>query len=302
MRIWMYAAALLAAPVLAQPTLPTKEPATEPAAGAAAGAAAGPAAAPKKEPAKKEAAKAKPAAAQGASIATVNGVGVPRSRQDLLMLQQAGRGMPDNEQTRAMVREELINREVIAQEAQKSGLAKTPEVQTQLDLARQEVLISAYMRDWVRQNPVSDAEVQKEYERARAQAGDKEYKARHILVESEEQAKNLIAELKKGGKFEDLASKNSKDPGSAQRGGDLDWNVPSTFDRQFSDAMVKLEKGKYTEAPVHTRFGFHIIQLDDVRPVKFPALNEVRQRLSQQITQRKIDELVKSLRAKAKVQ
>jgi peptidyl-prolyl cis-trans isomerase C len=169
-------------------------------------------------------------------------------------------------------------------------------------MARQEVLVGAYIRDWMRKNPVTDADVQKEYERAKAQAGDKEYRARHILVETEEQAKNLIAELKKGGKFEDLASKNSKDTGSAQRGGDLDWNVPTTFDRQFSDAMVKLEKGKFTEAPVRTRFGFHVIQLDDVRAVKFPALNEVRQRISQQIAQNRIDELVKSLRAKAKVE
>jgi peptidyl-prolyl cis-trans isomerase C len=279
MKLWIYLAALLlATPAAAQPTLPTKEPA------------------------KKEAAKPKPAAAQGPNIATVNGVAVPRARQDLLMQQQAGRGMPDNEQTRAMVREELINREILAQEAQKSGLAKNPEVQTQVDMARQEVLVSAYIRDWVRKHPVTDAEVQKEYERAKAQAGDKEYKARHILVETEDQAKSMIAELKKGAKFEDLASKNSKDPGSAQRGGDLDWNVPSTFDRQFSDAMVNLEKGKYTETPVRTRFGFHVIQLDDVRTVKFPALNEVRQRISQQLTQNRVEELVKSLRAKAKVE
>jgi peptidyl-prolyl cis-trans isomerase C len=278
MRNWMYAAVLLAGPALAQPALPTKE-----------------------EPAKKEASKSKPAA-QGNTIAKVNGVAVPRSRQDLLMQQQGARGMPDNDQTRAMVREELINREVLFQEAQKSGVGKRPEVQAQLDMARQEVMVSAYIRDWAKANPVSDADVQKEYERAKAQTGDKEYKARHILVETEEQAKSLIAELKKGGKFDELATKNSKDPGSAQRGGDLDWNVPGTFDKQFSDAMVKLDKGKYTEVPVHTRFGFHIILLDDVRPVKFPALNEVRPRISQQITQQKIDDLVKSLRAKAKVE
>jgi peptidyl-prolyl cis-trans isomerase C len=278
MKNWMYAAVLLAGPALAQPALPTKE-----------------------EPAKKEASKSKPAA-QGNTIAKVNGVAVPRSRQDLLMQQQGARGMPDNDQTRAMVREELINREVLFQEAQKSGVGKRPEVQAQLDMARQEVLVSAYIRDWAKANPVSDADVQKEYERAKAQTGDKEYKARHILVETEEQAKSLIAELKKGGKFDELATKNSKDPGSAQRGGDLDWNVPGTFDKQFSDAMVKLEKGKYTEVPVRTRFGFHIILLDDVRPVKFPALNEVRPRISQQITQQKIDDLVKSLRAKAKVE
>jgi len=279
MRNWIYAAVLLAGPALAQPALPTKD-----------------------EPAKKEASKSKPAAAQGNTVAKVNGVAVPRSRQDLLMQQQAGRGLPDNDQTRAMVRDELINREVLFQEAQKSGVGKRPEVQAQLDMARQEVMVSAYIRDWVKNNPISEADVQKEYERARAQTGDKEYKARHILVETEEQAKNLIAELKKGGKFEDLATKNSKDPGSAQRGGDLDWNVPGTYDKQFADAMVKLEKGKYTEVPVRTRFGFHIIQLDDVRPVKFPALTEVRPRINQQITQQKIDELVKSLRAKAKVE
>jgi peptidyl-prolyl cis-trans isomerase C len=279
MRNWIYAAVLLAGPALAQPALPTKD-----------------------EPAKKEASKSKPAAAQGNTVAKVNGVAVPRARQDLLMQQQGARGMPDNDQTRAMVREELINREVLFQEAQKSGVGKRPEVQAQLDMARQEVLVSAYIRDWAKNHPVSDADIQKEYERARAQTGDKEYKARHILVETEEQAKGLIAELKKGGKFDELATKNSKDPGSAQRGGDLDWNVPGTYDKQFADAMVKLEKGKYTEVPVRTRFGFHIIQLDDVRPVKFPALTEVRPRISQQITQQKIDDLVKSLRAKAKVE
>jgi peptidyl-prolyl cis-trans isomerase C len=278
MKFWMFAAVVLAAPAFAQtPTLPTKEPA------------------------KKEAPKAaKPA--ESNTVAKVNGVAVPRARQELLLQQQAQRGMPDNDQSRAMVRDELINREVLAQEAQKSGVAKNAEVQTQMDMARQEILVSAYVRDWVRRNPVNDADVQKEYERAKSQAGDKEYKARHILVESEEQAKNLIAELKKGAKFDELATKNSKDPGSAQRGGDLDWNVPGTFDKQFADALAKLEKGKYTDAPVRTRYGYHVIQLDDVRQVKFPALTEVRQRIQQQLVQNKIDELVKSLRAKAKVE
>jgi len=255
----------------------------------------------KKEAAKKEAGKSQ-GGAQGSTIAKVNGVAVPKSRQDFLMQQQAGRGMPDNDQTRAMVRDELINREVLYQEAQKTGVGKKPEVQAQLDMARQEVVVSAYVREWVRTHPVTDADVQKEYDRAKSQMGDKEYHARHILVETEDQAKSLIEDLKKGAKFDELATKNSKDPGSAQRGGDLDWNAPNTFDKQFADAMVKLEKGKYTDKPVQTRFGYHIIMLEDVRPVKFPALNEVRARVSQQITQQRIDELVKSLRAKAKVE
>jgi peptidyl-prolyl cis-trans isomerase C len=154
----------------------------------------------------------------------------------------------------------------------------------------------------VKKHPVSDSEIQQEYERARSQTGDKEYRARHILVDNEDQAKALIADLNKGAKFDDLAKKNSKDAGSKERGGDLDWNVPAAFDKQFSDAMVKLDKGKYTAAPVQTRFGFHVIQLDDVRPVKFPSMEEVKPRIAQQIQQHKVDELVRGLRAKAKVE
>jgi peptidyl-prolyl cis-trans isomerase C len=242
---------------------------------------------------------AKPAAKP---IATVNGVPVPQARMDLMMQQQQSRGAPDNEQMRNMVRDELVNREVLSQEAQKSGIARNPEVQTQVELMRQEIIVSAYLRDWARKHPITDADVQKEYERAKAQHGDKEYRARHILVETEDQAKGLIAELKKGAKFDELASKNSKDTGSAQRGGDLDWNVPGTYDKQFSDALVKLEKGKYTDAPVRTRFGFHIIQLDDVRPAKFAALAEVKPRIQQMLVQNKIEELIRGLRAKAKIE
>ena len=245
---------------------------------------------------------AKASAAKPGAVATVNGVPVPQERMDLLMQQQQQRGAPDNEQMRNMVKDELVNREIIAQEAQKSGVTKNREVQAQLDMARQEIIVSAYLREFARKNPISDADVQKEYERARAQHGDKEYRARHILVETEDQAKSLIADLKKGAKFDDLASKNSKDTGSATRGGDLDWNVPGTYDKQFSDAMVKLEKGKYTEAPVKSRFGFHIIQLDDVRPAKFATLAEVKPRIQQMLVQNKIEELVRGLRAKAKIE
>jgi len=252
----------------------------------------------------KTAAKAKPAAKAPAkdAVATVNGVPVPAARMQFMLDQQRQRGAPDNDQTRAMLRDELVNREIVAQEAQKGGLAKSAEVQAQMDIARQEILVGAYLRDWVKKHPVSDADVQKEYDRAKAQSGEKEYRARHILVETEDQAKEIIADLKKGAKFDELARKSSKDTGSKERGGDLDWNVPAAFDRQFSDVMVTLDKGKYTEAPVQTRFGYHIIQLDDVRPIRFPALAEVKPRIQQQITQQKIDELIRGLRAKAKVE
>jgi peptidyl-prolyl cis-trans isomerase C len=169
-------------------------------------------------------------------------------------------------------------------------------------MARQEILVGAYLRDWVSKHPVSDAEIQQAYDEHKAQAGSKEYRARHILVDNEDQAKQIIGELKKGGDFAELAKKNSKDPGSKDRGGDLDWNVPAAFDKNFSDAMVSLEKGKFTETPVQTRFGYHIIRLDDVRDTRFPTLAEVRPRLQQQLTQQKVDELVRGLRAKAKVE
>ncbi len=236
------------------------------------------------------------------TVATVNGVAVPKSRMEYMMFQQQSRGMPDNDRTRAMVREELVNREVLQQEAQRAGFAKQQDVQTQIDMARQEIVVGAYLRDWVRKHPVSDAEVQKEYDRARSAAGSKEYKARHILLESEDQAKKVIADLKKGAKFEDLAAQQSKDPGSKDRGGDLDWNVPAAFDKAFSDAMVKLDKGEVTAAPVHSRFGFHVIRLDDVRDMRFPPIAELKPRLQQQLMQQKIEGLVRDLRGKAKVE
>ena len=257
----------------------------------------------------KPAAPAAPATKGGAAakekeppLAKVNGKTVPASRLDLILQQQRSRGAPDNPQTRQMLKDELVNREVVAQEAQRSGFGKKPEVQTQFDMARQDILVNAYLRDWVQKHPVTDDEVQKEYDKAKAQTGDKEYRARHILVETEDEAKKLIGDLKKGASFSELAQKNSKDPGSKDRGGDLDWNVPAAFDKAFSDAMVGLDKGKFTEAPVHTRFGFHIIQLDDVRQTHFPALAEVKPRIQQQITQNKVEELVRGLRAKAKVE
>ena len=245
-------------------------------------------------------AKAKPAA-QG-SVATVNGVAVPARRAELLVRERVSQGAADNEQLRAAVREDLIRREVIAQAAKRAGYEKKADVQAEIDLLRQTILVQHYLRDWIAKHPVTDTEIQAEYDRAKAQTGDKEYHARHILVETEDQAKSIIAELKKGAKFEDLAQKHSKDEGNKERGGDLGWNVPGVFDKIFSDAMMKLDKGQTTETPVHTRFGYHVIHLDDTRPVKFPQLAEVKGRIQQQLQQSRIEKLVQDMRAKAKVE
>ena len=246
---------------------------------------------------------AKPKAKSAADpVATVNGAAIPQARLEFLMRQQVQRGAPDNEQTRTVVREDLINREVVSQAAQRAGFAKKREVQTQIEMARQEVLVGSYLSDYLREHPVTDADVQAEYDRVREQTGKSEYKARHILVETEDEAKRIIGELEKGGKFDELAKKSSKDEGTRELGGDLDWKVPSTLEKPFADAMVALDKGKFTASPVRTRYGFHVIRLDDVRDLSFPSVAEVRQQIQQQVMRRKIEELVRELRAKAKIE
>jgi len=255
-------------------------------------------------PAKPAAKAAGPAAAKPAAgpVATVNGTVIPRTRLDFVLRQQAARGAPDNEQTRTAAREDLINREIVAQEAARAGMAKKQDVQLQLDMARQEVLVGAFLGDYLRTHAVTDADVQKEYDRARMQTGTTEYHARHILVQDEEEAKKLIAELKKGDKFDELAKKSSKDEGTRERGGDLDWNVPAAYDKAFADAMVKLEKGQITSEPVRSRFGFHVIQLEDTRAVNFPPLAQVRPQIQQNLNRQKVEKLIRELRAKAKIE
>ena len=233
-------------------------------------------------------------------IATVNGVAIPKSRIDLILKAQAQRNMPDNPQLRGEIRERLILREVITQEATRKGLPKNVDVQAQLDLARQEVIWNAYVADFIRTNPVSDAQLKAEYDKQKA--GAKEYKARHILVEKEDEAKAIIVDLKKGRKFEELA-KQSKDQGSKDRGGDLDWNAPSSYVPQFADALVRLEKGKYSEVPIQTQFGWHVILVEDVRAAtKFPSFDEAKPRLTEWLQQQAFTKNVNDLRAKAKVE
>jgi peptidyl-prolyl cis-trans isomerase C len=241
------------------------------------------------------------AQAAGSKVATVNGVAIPKSRVDFLVKMQSGRGVPDSEGLRNEIREQLILLELVTQEAARKGLAKNSEVQAQVDLARQNVLRQAYVADFVRTHPVNDAQLKTEYERLRAARGDKEYKTRHILVEKKEEAEAIIADLKKGKKFEELA-KQSKDVGSKDRGGDLDWNSPAGYVKPFADAMVKLEKGKYTEQPVQTQFGWHVILVEDVRQTQFPAFDEVKPQLAQRLQEQAFSKSLADLRAKAKVE
>jgi len=245
------------------------------------------------------AAAALPAMAQ--NLAVVNGKPVPSSRADTMIKQLAAQGQPDSPQLRSMVKEELINREVLVQEADKLGLSNSADVKNQVEIARQSIAIRALVGDYLKKNPVSDAEIKAEYDKFKAQAGDKEYHARHILVEKEDDAKTIITKLKGGTKFEDLA-KQSKDPGSAANGGDLDWASPASFVKPFSDAMTALQKGQFTDTPVKTQFGYHVIKLEDVRAAKLPTMEEVKPQIAESLQQKKLQEYQQSLRSKAKVQ
>jgi len=241
-----------------------------------------------------------PAMAQ--NIAVVNGKTIPSSRADMMVTQLTAQGgQPDSPQLRAMVKDELINREVLVQQSEKEGLGNSPDVKAQIDIARQSILIRALVANYVKKNPVSDADIKAEYDKFKATAGDKEYHARHILVENEADAKAIIAKLKGGAKFEDLA-KQSKDPGSADKGGDLGWATPASFVKPFSDALVALKPGQFTDTPVKTQFGYHVIKMEESRPAKIPTLAEVKPQITEALQQKKLQAYQQELRAKAKIQ
>lgn len=243
-----------------------------------------------------------PVAVSAQNIAIVNGKAVPTARVDALTQQLAKAGRPVTPEMQGQLREEIITREVFLQEAQKRGLDVTEDFRVQMDLARQSLLIRELFNDYQKKNPVTDDDAKAEYDKFTAANGGKEYKARHILVEKEADAKAIIADLKKGGKFEDIAKKSSKDPGSGANGGDLDWAAAGSYVKEFSDAMVALEKGKTTETPVKSQFGFHVIRLDDVRAAQLPQFDEVKPQILQQLQQQKLAQFQQDLRAKARIE
>jgi peptidyl-prolyl cis-trans isomerase C len=203
---------------------------------------------------------------------------------------------------KAQLREEVIVREIFMQEAEKRGLKTSKEYRTQLELAAQTILIRELFADFQKKNPVTDAEVKAEYDKFAAANGGQEYRARHILVEKEDEAKAVIAAIKKGEKFEEIAKKQSKDPGSGANGGDLDWANAASYVSEFSQAMIKLQKGQMTDAPVKSQFGWHIIRVDDVRAAQLPGMEELKPQIVQQMQQQKLAKFQEDLRGKAKVQ
>ena len=241
-----------------------------------------------------------PAAAQ--NLAIVNGKPVPKARADALAQQIAKSGRPVTPEMQGQLKDEVIAREIFIQEAQKQGLDTSADFKAQMELARQTILIRELFTNYQKSHAVTDEEIKAEYDKFAAANSGKEYRARHILVEKEADAKAIIAQLKKGGKFDEIAKKSSKDPGSGAKGGDLDWAPAGNYVAEFSAALTALTKGQLTDTPVKSQFGYHIIRLDDVRDAQLPKLEEVKPQVAQQLQQQKLAKYQDELRAKAKIE
>ncbi len=241
-----------------------------------------------------------PAFADGKAFATVNGQVIPQAVYDAIIAEQKAKGVSETPEMRNAIKEQLIARELLVQEAKKKGFDKKSEITLQVDAAKQAILGNAFLADYLRTHPVSDAQLKAEYDGIKASLGNTEYKSRHVLVEKEDDAKAIIAKLEKGEKFADLA-KQSKDPGSKDNGGDLGWSSPSAYVPPFAEALAKLKKGEFTKTPVKTQFGYHVIMLDDSRAMTPPPFDQVKPQLQQRANQQQIENLVKELRNKAKV-
>jgi peptidyl-prolyl cis-trans isomerase C len=240
--------------------------------------------------------------AQAQNLAIVNGKPIPMSRVDALAQQMARSGRPVTPEMMEELKKAVIDRELLVQEAQRQGLDASAEFKAQMEFTRDSLLIRDLVTSFQKNNPITDTEVQAEYDKYVASNAGKEYRARHILVEKEDEAKAIIAQLKKGAKFDAIAKKQSKDPGSGANGGDLDWAAAGNYVKEFSDAMVKLAKGKYTETPVKTQFGWHVIRLDDVREAQLPKLEEIKPQITQQLGQQKLMKFQEDLRTKARLE
>ena len=241
-----------------------------------------------------------PLATLAQNVATVNGKPVPKSRVDLLLNQATKGGQQRSPELEQRAREEVVLREIFAQEAEKKGIPASADYRAQMELVRQSVLIRELFEDFKKKNPVTDAEARAEYEKFKAQSAGTEYRARHILVENEDDAKKLITQIKGGAKFEELAKKNSKDTGSGENGGDLDFAKSDAYVPEFSKAMTSLKKGEMTDTPVKSQFGYHIIRLDDVREAKFPDFDAVKPQIEQRLAQVKLQKYQEDLRKAAK--
>ncbi|HSI95626.1 MAG TPA: peptidylprolyl isomerase [Methylophilaceae bacterium] len=241
------------------------------------------------------------AQAADTNVATVNGKPIKQSLVDYISKDATARGQNVDANVRSIIVNKLISSELVVQEAQKQGLDKQPDYIAKEELLRRELLVNTYIENFLKKSTVSEADTKAEYEKFKAQVGDKEFSARHILVSTEAEAKDVIAQLGKGGDFAKLAKEKSKDPGSKDKGGDLGWFPPAAMVKPFSDAVGTLKKGQVTQTPVQTQFGWHVIKLEDTRTAQPPAYDKVKDNLKKQVQQRNLEKMLSDLRAKAKI-
>lgn len=234
--------------------------------------------------------------------ATVNGKPIKQSWVNYIMKDAEARGQKPSENMKKAIINELVGSELAYQEAQKQGIDKQPDFIANEELQRRKLLVNVYLADYMKKNPVTEAEKKAAYEEYKKELGDKEYNARHILVKTEAEAKDIIAQLKKGTDFAKLAKEKSLDPGSKEKGGDLGWFSPAGMVKAFSDVVTNLKKGDMTENPVQTQFGWHVIKLVDTRPTQVPAYDKIKEGLERTLQQRKLEQLMLSLKDKAKIE
>ncbi len=232
-----------------------------------------------------------------AVVATVNGSPITANMLDRYQQQRQGR-MPGANQNRKALLEELISLELASQDGVRQGVDKQPDVYAQIEQQRRAVIASAAFQHQMEQNPITDEELKALYDE-KAQAGN-EYKARHILVKSKEEAEKLIAELDKGADFAELARQHSTGP-SGKNGGDLGWFAPQSMVKPFAEAVTGMEKGSYTKEPVQTQFGWHIIKLEDTRGTNPPPYEQVKPQLEMMVRNQRVQNYIQSLRQQADI-
>ncbi len=235
------------------------------------------------------------------SIATVNGKPIKQSVYDYIAKDATARGQKVDDQVKQAITQKLVDSEIVYQEAQKMGLDKNSDYLAREELARRELLTSAFLQDFVKKNPISDADTKAAYEEYKKAYGEKEYSAKHVLVKTEAEAKDIIAKLGKGGDFSKIAKEKSLDPGSKDKGGDLGWFSPATMVKPFSDAIAELKKGGLTATPVQTQFGWHVIKLVDTRTAQPLDYDKVKEGLQKNLQQRNLEKMMTELRSKAKI-
>ena len=242
-----------------------------------------------------------PAVFAADAAATVNGKAIKQSWVDFITKDAQARGQKPSDGMKNAIINELVGSELAYQEAQKQGLDKDPDFKTSSELANRKMLVNVFLQDFMKKNPVTEADTKAAYEEYKKELGDKEYSARHILVKTEAEAKDVLAQLKKGDDFAKVAKEKSLDPGSKEKGGDLGWFSPAGMVKPFSDAVTSLKKGETTSAPVQTQFGWHIIKLVDTRAAQVPSYDKVKDGLERTLQQRKLEKMMIGLKEKAKI-